>query len=156
VVHEEILRRLERARIPFEVHAHEPVTTVDQARERVPHLLDGLIKTVVFRTAEGLWVLAAVEAGRRVHYKRLADALGRSRTELRPVSPEEVERQLGFQVGGVGPFPSGEGVRVVLDQAVTRLERVRCGSGRNDRTLTLRTEDLIRLTTARIHPIGRD
>ena len=59
-------------------------------------------------------MLAAVEGDGRIHYKRLADALGRRRTELRSVAPVDVEDELGFQIGGVRRFPTRDDVSVVL------------------------------------------
>jgi Cys-tRNA(Pro)/Cys-tRNA(Cys) deacylase len=156
MVHEQILTLLTGAGVPFEIHRHVPVTTLAQARERVPHLCRNLLKTVVFGLQDAGWVLAALEGEGRIHYKRLAGALGRRRTELRSVAPANVERELGFPIGGVGPFPIRDDVTVVLDQRVAGLDFVLCGSGRSDCTLELRAGDLIVVSRALVHPIGRD
>jgi Cys-tRNA(Pro)/Cys-tRNA(Cys) deacylase len=93
----------------------------------------------------GDWVLAAVRGPDRIHYKALADALGVRRTDLRAIGPEEVELGLGFEVGGVGPFPIRPDLRVLFDLGVAQLERVVCGSGRNTVTVEIAAQDLIAL-----------
>ena len=154
-VYAAVLDHLRGLGVDLEIHLHEPVRTIEEAHERVPHLTAGLLKTVVFRLDDGGWVLAAVTGPVRIHYRLLADALGVRRTALRAVGPEEVEAALGFQVGGVGPFALGPAIRVVLDAPILELERVLCGSGRNDRTLELAPGDLARAAGAIVHPIGR-
>jgi Cys-tRNA(Pro)/Cys-tRNA(Cys) deacylase len=83
----------------------------------------------------------------------LADALDVKRRDLRSISPEQVESELGFEIGGVGPFPVREDIRVVFDQALAPLGNVFCGSGRNTRTIEMKSADLIRLAHGRVYPI---
>lgn len=155
MAHERILSLLERAGVAWRVYVHEPVITLEQARARVPRLCENLLKTVVFRRVHGGWVLAAVEAPRRIQYRQLAEALGINRTQLRTVAPAEVEQGLGFPVGGVGPFPLAADTQVILDQAAAALPWIFCGSGRQDRTLRLTMADLLRASAARVYPITR-
>lgn len=157
VAHDRILGLLAQGGIRFQIYVHEPVITLEQALERVPHLCENLLKTVVFRRGNGGWVLVAVEAQKRVHYKGLAEALGINRTALRAVAPTEVEQEVGFPVGGVGPFPLlGEATRVIIDREAAALERVFCGSGRPDRTLSLDMADLLRVSSAQVYPIAQE
>lgn len=120
----------------------------------VPELTDNLLKTVVFRKKSGTWVLAALFHDRRVNYKQLAEAVGINRRDLRPVSPTEVERALGFEIGGVGPFPINDEIVVVIDDAVTNRITVLCGSGKNTCTIELKVRDLLRVSHAVVAPIS--
>lgn len=138
-----VLRLLNTQPGAYQLHEHEPVVTLEEASLTVPHLCENLLKTVVFRIKDGHWVLAAVTGQQRIHYKKLADAVGVKRTDLRAVTPQEVESELGFEIGGVGPFRIREDIQVVIDERVQG--KVFCGSGRN--TCTVET-DVATLTDA--------
>lgn len=155
-VYEKVVRMLEQSGTPYRLHDHPPVCTIDDAREKVPHLTRNLLKTVVFRIKGAGWVLASVDGVRRIDYRKLAEALGISRRALRSLSPGEVASELGFQVGGVGPFPVREDVSVIVDAEAAGSGRVFCGSGRNTRTVEIDLSALITLTGARVCPISRD
>jgi Cys-tRNA(Pro)/Cys-tRNA(Cys) deacylase len=137
------------------IHEHQPIVTVAEAVARVPELTENLLKTVVFRKKSGTWVLAALFHNRRVDYKKLAEAVGINRRDLRPVSPADVERALGFEIGGVGPFPISDEIDVVVDDAVTRRDTILCGSGKNTCTVELNVRDLLRVSRAVVAPISR-
>lgn len=153
MVYTKVIEMLEKSEFPFCVHEHTPVTTIDEARHRVPHLTRNLLKTIVFRIKDADWILAAATGNVRIHYKKLADAMAVKRRDLRSISPEQVESELGFEIGGVGPFPVREDIRVVFDQAVAPLETIFCGSGKNTRTIEMKSADLISLARARVYPI---
>jgi len=153
-VHERILALV--AAYPYQVHVHAPVRTVDDAAEVVPELVVDLVKTIAFRIdgTPGI-VLAAVAAHAAVDYKKLAHACGRNRRALRLMGAAEVESELGFEVGGLGPFPIAPAIRVVVDQDVLRQARLRCGAGLRTRTLEMRPADLVHATAARVAPIAK-
>jgi Cys-tRNA(Pro)/Cys-tRNA(Cys) deacylase len=153
MVYTKVIDMLEKSGFPYAVHEHTPVTTVDEAHQKVPHLTRNLLKTVVFRIKDAQWILAAVTGNVRIHYKRLADAMAVKRRDLRSISPEQVESELGFQIGGVGPFPVRRDIRVVFDQTLAPLDTVFCGSGKNTRTIEMRCDDLIALADGRVYPI---
>ncbi len=146
-IHNRILALLDDAGAAYEVHSHEPVVSVQDARERTPHLVEGLVKTIVFNTAPSAeppaWVLAAVPAADNVSYKLLAAAAGCSRKRLRLVGGDRVQEELGFEVGGVGPFPVQDGVRVFLDSAIADMDSIICGAGVRNRSLALNAAALI-------------
>jgi Cys-tRNA(Pro)/Cys-tRNA(Cys) deacylase len=145
VSYHQVLQLLEASGVAYSLHAHAPIRTVEEAEKRFQLPTANLVKTVVFRTKDGDWVLAAARGRDRIHYRALADALRVRRTDLRAVGPEEVESALGFEVGGVGPFPVRENLRVLFDQGVLTFERIVCGSGRNTVTVEIGTRDLIGL-----------
>lgn len=155
MVYTQVIDMLENSGYPYTVHEHPPVTTVDEAHRIVPHLTRNLLKTVVFRIKDAQWILAAVTGNVRIHYKKLADAMEVKRKDLRSIAPQQVESELGFQIGGVGPFPVRQDIRAVFDQTLVPLDLVFCGSGSNTRTIEMKCADLIRLANARVHPIIR-
>ena len=102
--------------IPHTVHHHVAVRTIEEARAQVPHLTEDLLKTVVFEiAASARRLLVAVDCTARVDYRGVAAAAGCSRRALRLVPPERVAAELGFEIGGVGPFRVAPEVEVLLE-----------------------------------------
>lgn len=153
--YERVMEMLREAGAPFTLHEHPPIRTIEDAHRHARHLTHHLLKTVVFKIKNGPWILAAVEGGARIDYRGLASAFSVKRTDLRTVSPPEVETSLGFEVGGVGPFAIWEDVEVVLDESVAHLRFIFCGSGLNTRTIEMAIPDLAALPRTRFSPIAR-
>jgi Cys-tRNA(Pro)/Cys-tRNA(Cys) deacylase len=143
---EQILRD---AGVGFRVHEHVPVATVAEILEALPFPADEHVKTLAFDTGDGI-ALAALRGGDRLQFGKLARALGVPRDRLTPLSPERVRDELGLEPGGVCPLADRHEVKVVLDGRVLELERVFCGSGRNDATLELAPSDLVTASGAAI------
>lgn len=141
--------------VPFRLHRHVPVTTVEDAGLKVPHLTVNLIKTIVFKVKDGHWILAGVNGTDRIHYKYLADVFGINRKLIRSVAPDAVEAGLGFELGGVGPFPVREDVRVVLEESLMGLDYILCGSGKNTVTIEIAPRDLARTSGALVAAIRK-
>ena len=105
----------------------------------------GLIKTIVFEIKDKGWILAVVTGHDRIDYKLLARACDTNRKQIRSVAPETVERELGFEVGGIGPFPIDDSVNVIVDESLVDIGMIFCGSGRNTETIEMKMADLISL-----------
>ena len=71
------------------------------------------------------------------------------------LAPAQVEKELGFQIGGVGPFPVGEEVQVVVDEKLLGVGAIFCGSGVNTETVEIDLDILVRVAEARIAPISK-
>ncbi len=155
MVFEKIQSFLTQSKVNFRLHHHDPVVTVDQAKNIVPHLTVNLIKTIVFKIKDGPWILAGVNGPDRINYKYLADLFGINRKLIRAVSGPDVETGLGFEIGGVGPFPVSSDVVVVLDESLMDQPHVFCGSGRNTVTIEIAPGDLAAAGLARIADIRK-
>jgi Cys-tRNA(Pro)/Cys-tRNA(Cys) deacylase len=103
VILEEILAK---SGVPFVIHAHEAMRTVEDMARNPLFDLTRIVKTVAFRTRNNGIVLAAVPGNRKVDYPRLAALLGINRRDLSPLSPEEVRKYLGVEPGSVSPVSS--------------------------------------------------
>lgn len=140
---EEILRA---AGVAFTLHEHEPVRTFEESVARLPFPPGAMVKTLALETG-GELVLAALPAGDRVHFGKLARALGVGRATLNAVSAAALVVELGFEVGALSlltDFPSAR----LVDEGVLALGTVFTGSGRTDRTIELAAADLIRVSGA--------
>jgi len=155
-IFENIMQLLSAAGITPRVHEHEAVRTIDEAHLRAPHLVENLVKTIAFEIEPGpRIVLAAVARDAQVDYKQLSALLGCNRRALRLIPAARVESELGFEVGGLGPFALRPGVEVVIDSAVLAQGWLRCGAGLRTHTLELTVEAVVRASAARVAPIAR-
>lgn len=145
---------LAAAGVPHRLHDHTPVRTGAEAQALLGFPEEADMKTVAFRAGER-WVLVSTFATSRVDYKKLAAALGVKRDALRLPAPEDVERALGYTIGGVAPFPPDDSVTVLFDDAITAHETVYCGAGRPGRTLEIAPADLIAVSGGRVVDIAR-
>jgi Cys-tRNA(Pro)/Cys-tRNA(Cys) deacylase len=147
---EEVLRE---SGVPFTVLDHVPIVGRDDAENKLGLSTEQLLKTMVFRTADGGFVLAALPVTGRVNYGRLARAAGVSRAKLRQAEPDEL-RLLGMEPGGASPVCDLPDVVIVFDASVTRMGTVYCGSGRADRTVVIEAARLIELVGPKIEELS--
>jgi Cys-tRNA(Pro)/Cys-tRNA(Cys) deacylase len=142
--------------VPFVIHAHEAMRTVEDMTRDPLFDLTRIVKTVAFRTRNSGIVLAAVRGNRRVDYPRLASLLGINRRDLAPLSPEEVRENLGVEPGSVSPVSAREDAVVFIDEeALTIRPTLYCGIGRPDRTLEIAPDDLVQISGGRTGSFSR-
>lgn len=156
MVFEKIQSLLESSGSQFTLHPHPPVSTIEDAEEKVPHLTKNLLKTIVFKIKDGDWILAVVKGHDRIDYKELARAFNVNRRKIHSVSPDTVEDQLGFEVGGIGPFPVNDNIKIIMDQALTDIGMIICGSGKNTVSIEMDIKDLIQMVAPVIWRIKKE
>ncbi|MHC5702406.1 aminoacyl-tRNA deacylase [Streptomyces tirandamycinicus] len=150
--HSTALRLLEGAGAAYIVHRHEPIRTGEDilahtafTQENVVHS----VKTLAFSSGSDSIVLASIPGPGRIRYGQLAAAVGVRRSDIRPASPEILQR-LGMEPGGVTPLCADPLVTVVFDTAVTTMGRVLCGSGSSDHTLEADLSDIMKAVPQRV------
>ncbi len=154
-IYEQVLNLLDSSGIAYELHEHEPVRTVAEVEARLPFLLDKMLKTVAFRLKDGRTILAGLRGHDRIDYRQLAAHFGVNRRAVASMSPEAVEAELGFEVGGVGPFSFWSDVFVLLDEKLAEVGTLYCGSGKNTVTLTIKFTDLLRVCGGEMVSLAR-
>lgn len=152
--YEKAIRLLQEAGIKFHVHAHNPVLTIQDVEESLPFSKEKLLKTLVFRTRDGNWILVVLRGQDKLDYSKLAKALNVKRKELVMPLPEEIEVEMGYEVGGICPIPPNENSKVVFDIKIEKMGVVYCGIGRSDRSLEIQVQDLILISNASLHSIS--
>ena len=145
----EVRTFLEATAVPYRTHAHAPLVSFEDAKVVLPFDPGSMVKGLVFRVPSGAFAIVALRGADRADYKKIADALGVRRADLRAADPADVEAELGMQLGGIVPLPV-KGAVVLIDQYVVALDTIYCGSGRNDVTLELRAQDLVRIAPDRV------
>ncbi|HXP75185.1 MAG TPA: YbaK/EbsC family protein [Stellaceae bacterium] len=145
----EVRAFLEGAGIQYRTHKHAPLVSFEAAKTVLPFDPGAMVKGLVFRTPSEAFAIVALRGADRADYKKIADALGVRRADLRAADPADVEAELGMQLGGIVPLPI-KGAVVLIDQGVAALDTIFCGSGRNDVTLELKAQDLVQIAPDRV------
>jgi len=120
-------------------------TAVDAARE-IGTEVRRIVKSLVF-IADGRPVIVLCSGESRVSVKRLEDIL-RAKS-VRRATADEAKAQTGFSIGGVPPFGHDRDLEVIVDEALTRFDRVWAAAGLPDAVFEIGIGDLERLTGAR-------
>lgn len=154
--YEKVIELLNQHHVEYTMHEHQVFHTVADMEEHLPFSKEFFLKTLAFKVKNSFWILAGTRGQDRVDYRKLAAAFGISRSHILRPSAEEVEEVLGFAEGGVCPIPTSDDVRVVIDEGLLGIDRVYCGGARNDRTLEIGLDDLMRVSQAQVLPIVRD
>jgi Cys-tRNA(Pro)/Cys-tRNA(Cys) deacylase len=154
-VYDQITARLAAAGVAFRIHEHAPSITVQDAETHLDFPVEQLLKTIAFRVKNRGWVLAALCGHAQVDYKRLAAALSVSRDKLMRLTAEEVQSDLGYELGGVAPFAPHAQTEVLIDAGALGWPLIYCGAGRNDRTLEIAPRLLVQATGGRVAGIAK-
>ncbi len=155
-VYENVVQRLDESGVTYQIHAHAPSITVLDAETNLTFPVDQLLKTIAFRIKNGGWVLAALCGYQQVDYKKLAAVCFTSRDKLMRLTPEAVEQELGFELGGVCPFAPNDQTHVIIDTGALNHALIFCGTGRRDRTLEIAPADLVQVSGVQIAPLAKD
>jgi len=145
---------LERARIPFTVHAyvHDP-RHESYGREAIQALgvpADRVFKTLI-AAVDGDLVAGVVPAEGQLDLKALAVAVGGKRAVMAEVAV--AERATGYVAGGISPVGQRKRLPVVLDASAMTHRTVFCSGGRRGLEIELAPADLVRAASATVASI---
>jgi Cys-tRNA(Pro)/Cys-tRNA(Cys) deacylase len=140
----EIEAFLAAAGVEHKLHRHAPIVSYAEAKAALPFDPAASVKGLVFRLPHGGYVIVAMRGEARADYKKVADALGVRRSDLKPATTEDLAADLGMTPGGVAPLPL-RGATVLFDRQTLDLDVVYCGAGRPDLTLEIKRLDLVRV-----------
>ena len=111
----------------------------------------------VFKTllakVDGRLVVAVVPVSGSLDLKALAAAVGGKRAEMAEAA--EAQRSTGYVVGGISPLGQRKPLPTVVDETAAAFDTVLVSAGRRGLDVSLAPDDLVRLTGARLAPIGR-
>jgi Cys-tRNA(Pro)/Cys-tRNA(Cys) deacylase len=107
-----------------------------------------IVRSIVFKTDSGQYVLLAVAGGGRADWALLRQHL--NERKLRMAEYDEVPEATGYVVGAVPPIALPETVRVLVDHSVNLCETVVIGSGVLGYALALKGCDLLRLMEGKV------
>ena len=144
---QEVLDVLDSLRIPFEIHHHPPVFTVEQAEEHWDTVKGTHCKNLFVRNKKGnRHYLVILESRKRADLRDLNSRLGEDRLSF--ASPERLKRNLNLEPGAVSPFglinDKDKAVQVVLDRDLLEAEWVSFHPNVNTATVTIAFSDFER------------
>ena len=139
-VFERIVAQLRQHEAEHRTFEHEPVRTSEEAaRVRGTPLGQGA-KAMVLEAGDEL-VLVVLSASRKVDFRKLKAHLGARRVQM--ASAERVREATGCEPGGVPPFGSLFGLRVLLDPSLLEHERIDFNAGERTRSVEMRSKDFV-------------
>src|SRR5919198_2275413 len=145
---------LEEAGVDFDVleHAH-----TERAADEAAALGIGpeeVAKTLVLVAAGGN-LRAVLPASERIDLHKVAAVLGVGGKKVHMASEDDLVRDYpSFELGAVPPL-GGREDRVIVDEQLAGRDSVVLEAGSHDRSVRLKTTDLVRLTRAQVADICR-
>lgn len=140
--------------VVFQLHTHAPTTSFEAAKSNLPFDPGAMVKGLAFRLPDGTYTIVAMRGGDRADYKKIADALGIRRADLRAAAADDLTQDLDMMPGGVVPLPIN-GAVVLLDRAVLDIDTIYCGTGRTDTTMQIAGNVLVRLAGGRAEDLTK-
>jgi Ala-tRNA(Pro) deacylase len=151
----DVTRLLEESGVDFDVleHAH-----TERAADEAAALGIGpeeVAKTLVLVAPEEN-VRAVLAASERIDLHKVAAVVGIGGKKVHLASEDELARSYpDFELGAVPPL-GGREDRVIVDERLAGRDSVVLEAGSHDRSVRLKTADLVRLTRAQVADICRE
>ncbi|MFE2264833.1 Cys-tRNA(Pro) deacylase [Streptomyces griseosporeus] len=147
---------LTAAGVTYTVHAydHDPnhPSYGEEAAEAMGVSPERVFKTLV-ADVDGTLTVAVVPVAGSLDLKALAAAVGGKRAAM--ADPALAERTTGYVRGGISPLGQRKKLPTVLDDSATAHATICVSAGRRGLEVELSPEDLAKLTSATLAPIGR-
>ena len=139
-----VSQKLTEIGIPHRVFRHTgQVTSLEQAASERGQLPEQVIRSIVFRLAEGRFAMALMAGAAQISWPALRAHFGQSRLTM--ADADEVLRATGYRVGTVSPIGLPRPLPVVVDASVLVHEEISLGSGVPNTGIILKRDDLLKL-----------
>lgn len=141
-----VTRALDELGLEYKLHLHPgPVYSLEQAAHERGLSPEQIVRSLVFRLEEGLYLLVLMPGPAQVSWAKLRHHLGRSR--ITTASADEVRTVTGFEPGAVSPFGLASPLRILADCCLRELEVISLGAGQRGAGIVIKREDLERTLT---------
>ncbi|HZQ11097.1 MAG TPA: YbaK/EbsC family protein [Anaerolineae bacterium] len=138
-----VARALDALAIPYRVFQHSgPVNSLEQAARERGQSPDQVIRSIVFRLAEGEYIMVLMAGATQVSWQALRKYLGVSRITM--AKEDELRAVTGYEIGAVSPFGLPKPMRTLADPSVFAPAEISIGSGVRGTTIIMTTADLRR------------
>ncbi len=143
-IEKNVLEVLDNLLIPYEIHHHPPVYTVEQAEAHWETIKGTHCKNLFVRNKKGnRHYLVILESRKRADLRDMNSRLGEDRLSF--ASPERLKRNLDLEPGAVSPFglinDKEKNVQVVLDKDLKEAEWLSFHPNVNTATVTITFSD---------------
>lgn len=143
----EVISYLNDLNIPFELHEHPPVPTVEEALPYWKDIDAAHCKNLFFRNHKGnRHYLVILEHRRQLNIKDLEQKLKQGKISF--ASPKRMERYLGLSAGSVSAFgiinDHENHIHLFLDEALQSATRISFHPNENNATLVISFASFLR------------
>jgi Ala-tRNA(Pro) deacylase len=151
----DLTKALDDAGVTYELLHHGHTEDAAAEAESLGLAPADVAKTLIARTPDG-HLRALVPASERIDMRKLRDAVGASKDDVQLATEEEMARDYPeFALGAVPPL-GGAADPVILDRKLAGREWLVFEAGSHDDSVRIRTEDVIRLTSAQTADLCED
>lgn len=138
-----VSQKLTELGIPHRVFRHAgQVNSLEQAASERGQVLGQVVRSIVFRLAEGRFAMALMAGAAQISWPALRAHFGQSRLTM--ATPDEVIAATGYRVGTVSPIGLATPLPVLIDASVLVHEEISMGSGQPNTGIILKRDDLLR------------
>ncbi len=151
------IRQAKKAGIPFEIKEYQHDSNSQSYGEEAASAL-GVAQSEVFKTLlaqsnDGKLVVAIVPVAGTLDLKALAKASGCKKMEM--ANPIKAEKTTGYVVGGISPLGQKKQLPTFIDSSAQDLTVIHVSAGKRGLEISLKPEDLLKLTRGKWASIGR-
>lgn len=123
------IRYLQDRNVPHDVFIHAgPVHSLEQAALERNQRPEQVVRSIVFRLAEGEFLMVLMPGPGQIPWKALRRYIGQSRITM--ANEEELLAATGYRPGTVTPFGLPGPMRILVDQGVIDQAQISLGSGK--------------------------
>ncbi len=142
----DVERTAEQLKISATLHGSlDDASTVEAAASALDVEVGSIGKSIVLMVHEAEPVVVIVPGPRRADLDKVAQQVDADPEEVRMADADEVERHVGYPVGGVPPLGHKRPLRTLLDEALLEESTVFVGGGSDDVMLEIKGADLEKL-----------
>ena len=147
------MRLLESHRIAYRVHEFSSeIRSAEDAAQVMGAPPDQVYKTLVVLRERGRPLLVLVPGPKALDLKLLAKAAGEKKLHM--ATHKEAEALTGLEVGGISALALlNKGFEVYADESIRSLSEVYVSAGQRGINLSLRPQDLLQVTRAKVAPV---
>ena len=128
--------------VPHTLFRHSgPVHSLEQAASERSQQPEQVVRSIVFRLAEGEFMMVLMPGPGQVPWKAMRRFLGQSRMTM--ATEEELLQATGYRPGTVNPFGLPQPMRVLIDQGVLDQPEISLGSGQPGLAIMMKPADLL-------------
>jgi Ala-tRNA(Pro) deacylase len=151
-----LVSMLEEAGVAYESLSHVHTESAADEARALGLSPSEVAKTLIATTPLG-YVRAVIPASERVDMHKLRDVLGVTGKQVQLASEEELARDYPeFDLGAVPPFGGSREEPVVIDARLMERESVVLEAGSHEESVRIKTDDLRKVTHARVADICQD
>jgi Cys-tRNA(Pro)/Cys-tRNA(Cys) deacylase len=144
------MRLLESQQVPYQIHEFSPeIRSAEEVADIFGLAHSQVYKTLVVMRERGKPLLVMIAGDKSLDLKLLAKAVGEKKLSM--AAHKQAEALTGLEVGGISALCLlHKGFEIYADEAIQSLGEVYVSAGVRGINLSLRPNDLLRVTKARV------